>query len=78
MNTRETKFLAKLCALLDEYDAEISAHEGSGGYYTYIDSMAIYSDAKWDKHGNQIRDMIDVSIDGSFIDTGSIKQYMEQ
>lgn len=77
MNTRDTEFLVKLRELLQEYDVEISAHE-SGSYYQYVDSIAIWSDAKWDKNGNKTRDMIDIFIDGSTINAEAIKHHMNK
>ena len=60
--TRQEEFKEKLFALLREYDVEMKVEEGYSGYSTTVEGISFWSETKWDKDGEQVREMIDFTL----------------
>lgn len=59
---RQEEFKQKLFALLREYDVVMKVEEGYRRYSTTVEGISFWSDPKWDKDGEQIREPIDFQI----------------
>lgn len=56
------EFKAKLAALLNEYNAEVSLTENNDHYYTTVDGIEFTIPAVWDDDHNLISDFTTVNI----------------